>query len=52
MAAIVVLLCLAALAAYAMFSGPTTIPSTTVPHGAPARTAPPPVGEEGGEGDR
>jgi hypothetical protein len=51
-AAILVLVCLAALAAYAMFSGPTTIPSTTVPHGAPARTAAPPAGEEGGEGDR
>ncbi len=52
LAAILVLLCLAALAAYAMFSGPTTIPTTTVPHGAPARTAPPPAGEEGGEGER
>jgi hypothetical protein len=51
-AAILVLLCLAALASYAMFSGPTTIPSTTVPHGAPARTAAPPAGDEGGEGDR
>lgn len=51
-AAIVVLLCLAALAAYATFSGPTTIPSTPVPHGAPARTAAPPAGDEGGEGDR
>lgn len=52
MAAIVVLFCLAGLAAYAMFSGPTTIPSTTAPHGTPARTAPPPSGEEGGEGER
>jgi hypothetical protein len=51
-AAILVLACLAALAAYAMFSGPTTIPSMTVPHGAPARTAAPPPGDEGGEGDR
>lgn len=52
LAAMLVVLCLAVLAAYAMFSGPTTIPSTTVPHGAPGRTAPPPVGEEGGEGER
>jgi hypothetical protein len=52
MAAILVLVCLAALAAYAMFSGPTTIPSTTVPYGAPARTAAPPPGDEGGEGGR
>ena len=51
-AAILVLLCLAALASYAMFSGPTTIPSTTVQHAAPARTAAPPPGDEGGEGDR
>lgn len=56
-AAVAVVLALAGLAAYALFSGPTTVsvPSTSAPKSAPAKVAPPaedqfPEGREGGEG--
>lgn len=40
-AAVLVLIGLAALAAYALFSGPTTVPLPAAPqHAAPAQTAP------------
>lgn len=52
-AAVLVLACLAALAAYAMFSGPTTVRSPR-PRAAPAQTTAPAHREEApesGEGD-
>ena len=56
-AAVVVLLALAGLAAYALFSGPTIAPvpaGTEAPKSAPTKVAPPteeqsPEGQEGGE---
>lgn len=48
-AAAVVLICLAALAAYAMFSGPTTVRLPAQPQAAPTRTAPPTFESEGQE---
>ena len=52
-AAILVLIGLAAIAAYAMFAGPTTVHLTTTPQAAPAQSAPQEPGEggEGGGGD-
>jgi hypothetical protein len=53
-AAGVVLICLAALAAYAMFSGPTTVRLPAQQQVAPTRTAPPtyePEGQERGSHD-
>lgn len=56
-AAVVVVLALAGLAAYAMFSGPTTVPvpSNGAAKTAPSKSAPPaedqfPEGQEGGGG--
>ncbi len=54
-AAVAVVLALAALAAYTMFSGPTTV-AVRAPTSAPARSAPPSgeqgvENEEGGRGD-
>lgn len=55
-AAVIVVLALAGLAAYALFSGPTvvSVPSTGAPRSAPSKAAPPaeeqfPEGREGGE---
>jgi hypothetical protein len=52
-AAVAVLAGLAAVAGYAMFSGPTTLPSNAPPRVAPARPAPPapPNEERQREGD-
>ncbi len=50
-AAIVVLLSLAALASYALFSGPTRVPAGG-PQTVPAKPAPAPFGEEGDGGGR
>ena len=52
LAAALVLLGLAALAAYALFSGPTTVPVPTQPQAAPQRVAPAEPGERGSEGER
>lgn len=50
-AAIAVVLALAGLAAYTLFSGPTTVPLPRPVKVAPSRTAPPvPEGERQGEG--
>jgi hypothetical protein len=49
-AAVVVLACLAALAAYAMFSGPTTVSVPTPRQAAPAQTTVPTHADEGPEG--
>lgn len=56
-AAVAVVLALAGLAAYALFSGPTivSVPSTGTPKSAPRKVAPPPEDQfpeerEGGEG--
>ena len=50
--AILVLIGLVALAAYTMFSGPTTVPLPGGPQAAPTQNAPPEPGEaEGGRGD-
>lgn len=51
-AAALVLIGLAALAAYAVFSGPTTVPLPARPQAAPQRTAPAEPGERGAEGER
>jgi hypothetical protein len=51
-AAALVLIALAALAYYALFSGPTTYSVPSSPRAAPARTAPPPGEEPEGGGER
>ncbi len=51
-AAALVLLGLAALAAYALFSGPTTVPLPVQPQAAPQRAAPAEPGEPGTESGR
>lgn len=57
-AAVAVVLALAGLAAYALFSGPTivAVPNTSTPKSAPSKVAPPaedrfPEGREGSRGD-
>ena len=51
-AAALVLLGLAALATYALFSGPTTVPVPAQPQAAPQRAAPAEPGEGGPEDER
>lgn len=50
LAAILILVGLAALAYYAMFSGPTTVPLPATPKAAPHRAAAPAQESEPGEG--
>lgn len=50
--AILVLIGLVALAAYTMFSGPTTVPLPARPHAAPVQSPPTEPGEGGAEGGR
>jgi hypothetical protein len=51
-AAALVLIGLAALAAYAIFSGPTRVPLPVRPQAAPQRTAPAEPGERRAESER
>jgi hypothetical protein len=51
-AAALVLIGLAALAAYAIFSGPTRVPLPVQPQAAPQRSAPAEPGEPGAENER
>lgn len=51
-AAVLVLLALAALCAYTLFSGPTPIPSRSQPSATPVQAAPQQPFDEGGEGGR